>query len=145
VTLVGPDGIPTTKTRTSGPARRSFFFSGLTASSVYDISAECVGAAFVDHKIITTLDTFGGATGPLLLSFKAPSLQNGTVNKVKVDYGLVTGSVTDNTTTVVCTPTCDITLTGLVRGSVYLMQHTWLDASSVALTPTSFARNVVVQ
>lgn len=141
----------TTSNSTSGLARRSAQFTGLSPRTTYGITATCAAAA---GPVSTTATTTGGdvvscpASGIQLnvkVAFKPPPGLAG-ASKVFVEYGYST--VTDSSNTFSsCGSGCVavIVATSQVANGPLLMRHTWEDVNGVALTPPSLTRTVIVQ
>src|SRR5574343_213675 len=126
------------KTTTAGAILRAAQFNSLTASTLYNVIFTCTG--FTDATYgITTLQAPAVTTTTASMYLK-PATRMSTANKVKLDWGLTTGTITDNTSTTSCASGCTITLSSLTRGVQYQVRHTWLTSgdADIATSKTRY-------
>jgi hypothetical protein len=119
---------------TSGASWRTAQFSSLTASTLYTLLFSCTGFSDTTYGVTTSAPAQQTNNAAATISLRPNTSRLPTAAKVLVEYGLSTGAITDNSTTVACSPSCTVSLSGLTHGVQYQLRHTWLTSGDATIS-----------
>ena len=129
-------------TNTTGPARRTTYFLGLTAETTYEVVVTCdMAVSSPGANYFTTIALTGSGTVTHSIALKPDAILT-TADKARVTYDTVPSTGSTDSADTSCAAGCTVDLT-LAKGTTYVIYHRWLDSGSATIA-TSANRYVAV-
>lgn len=135
--LTSDKSVVDTDTVATGAQMRDYTLSGLTASTLYDISITC-GSYKSTTQTVSTLAVLAG-TGSISRVVSSPPSP---ATHAKIEYG-TTSSLGSETANKSCSSGCSFTITGLTRGSPLFSRTVWTNSEGASIRSTSITSIVV--